>query len=200
MFLGQPSPCWGEKEDRWWWCWHTDADTRGEMLFAKWAGGWGMSEKFKVQEYLWQSTPQLAPLSDFEMDDPPPPSSHSRCCLLPSSSCLIESSYLLRFMKNSANLICRQSLGRYLIFLTRQGDGNGRFGCWAETVIIYRQRGNSSLGDKEEMEQGGGWRLARCWEEITQSVLALSKCRRIVQGLVSQMSYKAETAFCCVKC
>lgn len=32
----------------------------------------------------------------------------------------------------------------------------GVFGCWAETVIIYSQLGNSSLGDEGEMKEG--WR------------------------------------------
>lgn len=49
----------------------------------------------------------------------------------------IESSYILNFMRNSANVISCQSQGRYLIFHNENGrGGDGRFGFWAETLII----------------------------------------------------------------
>lgn len=61
-----------QREDWGWCCWHMDAVRRGEMLLRREFGGGAFGWKLKVQEYLWQSTPKLAPLSDFEMNDIPP--------------------------------------------------------------------------------------------------------------------------------
>lgn len=48
-----------------------------------------------------------------------------------------------------------------MIFHSKKGDGHGRFGCCDEIAIIYRQLGNSSLGDKGEMEEGWGLRSGK---------------------------------------
>lgn len=177
------------------------------MLFEKWGGGGVCGWKFKVQEYLWQSTPQLAPLSDSDLNDiatrsPTPPfSSQSHCCLLPSSPSLIDSSYLLRFMKNSANSICRRSLDAW--FSLQGGAWGWGWAFWLLGWNCYHLqpvREQQFSGKRKKWSREGGWWVARCWGEITQSVLALSKCRRIGQGLVSQTAYEAETAFCSTKC
>lgn len=121
--------------------------------------GWGVS--VKVQEYLWQSTPHMAPLSDFEMNESFFLSQSNRR-LLPSSASVIESSYLLRFMRNSANFISSHSLHGYLIFHSEKGGwGVGVFGCSAEIFIISSQLGSSNLGDKGEMEEGWGLRSGK---------------------------------------
>lgn len=53
---------------------HGCSQKRWDAL-AGWGGGGAWGWKFKVQEYLWQSTPQLAPLSDLnEMNNIPPSS------------------------------------------------------------------------------------------------------------------------------
>lgn len=127
---------------------HGCSQKRWDAL-AGWGGGGAWGWKFKVQEYLWQSTPQLAPLSDFEMNDIPPSSFFPITVLSPS---FIKS----RFMRISANFICSQSLRCYLILPSEKGDGDWCFGCSAEIVIIYSQLGNSNLGDKGEMEEGWG--------------------------------------------
>lgn len=118
-------------------------------------------------------------------------------CLLPSSASFIESSYLLNFMRNSANVISCQSRGWYFIFHSKKGGGDGRFGFWAEIVIIYSQSGSSNLGDKGEWEEGWGLKTGNMLNRDRRSGLELSKCREILQGLILQL--KQKKAFCTLK-
>lgn len=123
---------------------------------------------------------------------PPLFSSQSKSCLLPSSASFIESSYLLRFMRNLANLISSQSLGCYVIVHGEKGGGGGRFGWWAESVIIYSQLGSSNLWVKGKMGEGWGLKCGKMLREIAESGLVLCKSRGLVQGLVSQNLLKSK--------
>lgn len=124
---------------------------------------WGCGMWVKIQEYLGQSTPQLAQLNGFEINYIP--SFQLHCCLLPSSASFIESSYLLRFMRSSANFIWSQSPGCYLIFQCEKGGWGWAF--WLLGWNCYHLQPVREHQFREYKRNGGGMGVEE-WQDAEE--------------------------------